>query len=220
MKNRPKRTLAESNPGWMARMLRKLRTNSPAPTSATVAKATSPMTSTLRVRREAAPAVSLRLPSFRTSFKLERNTNSAGAIPEINAAVTQAKAVNPRMRPFNAADVVMGSPMLGTMDSSDPCIHSSISRPATAPAAAAKLYEDAWDLVQKIGSGVDAEREQATAGLASVRLELARAAQRKGDYAEARTQVDDVLRVEPTNAAAIEFKSGNERLLDRKSTRL
>src|ERR1035441_6162831 len=100
MKNRPKRTLAESNPGWMARMLRKLRTNSPAPTSATVAKATSPMTSTLRVRREAAPAVSLRLPSFRTSFKLERNTNSAGAIPEINAAVTQAKAVNSRMRPF------------------------------------------------------------------------------------------------------------------------
>ena len=78
---------------------------------------------------------------------------------------------------------------------------------------AAKLYDDAWDLVQKIGSGVDAEREQTAAGLAAVRLELARAAQRKGDYAEARTQVEDVLRVEPTNAGAIEFKSGNERLL-------
>jgi type II secretory pathway component GspD/PulD (secretin)/tetratricopeptide (TPR) repeat protein len=78
---------------------------------------------------------------------------------------------------------------------------------------AAKLYDDSWDLVQKIGAGVDAEREQTVAGLATVRLELARAAQRHGDYKEARTQVDDVLRVDPTNAAAIEFKSGNEKLL-------
>src|ERR1035441_2295748 len=78
---------------------------------------------------------------------------------------------------------------------------------------AAKLYDDAWELVQKIGSGVEAEREQTIAGLAAVRLELARAAQRHGDYKEARTQVDDVLRVDPTNPAAIEFKSGNEKLL-------
>jgi type II secretory pathway component GspD/PulD (secretin)/tetratricopeptide (TPR) repeat protein len=82
-----------------------------------------------------------------------------------------------------------------------------------ARAIAAKLYDDAWDLVQKIGSGVEAEREQTIAGLAAVRLELARAAQRHGDYKEAGTQVDDVLRVDPTNAAAIEFKSGNEKLL-------
>ena len=78
---------------------------------------------------------------------------------------------------------------------------------------AAKLYDDAWDLVQKIGSGVDAERDQTIAGLAAVRLELAHAAQHKGDYKEARIQVDDVLRVDPTNAAAIEFRSGNEKLL-------
>ncbi|MGD0261374.1 MAG: hypothetical protein ABSD29_16290, partial [Verrucomicrobiota bacterium] len=78
---------------------------------------------------------------------------------------------------------------------------------------AAKLYDDAWDLVQKIGSGVDAERDQTIAGLAAVRLELARAAQRKGDYQEARTQADDVLRVDPANAAAVEFKTGNEKLL-------
>src|ERR1035441_3317350 len=78
---------------------------------------------------------------------------------------------------------------------------------------AAKLYDDAWDLVQKIGSGVDAERDQTIAGLAAVRLELAGAAQRHGDYKEARTQVDDVLRVDPTNVAAREFKAGNERLL-------
>jgi type II secretory pathway component GspD/PulD (secretin)/tetratricopeptide (TPR) repeat protein len=78
---------------------------------------------------------------------------------------------------------------------------------------AAKLYDEAWELVQSIGSGVDAERDQAIAGLAAVRLELARAAQRKGDYREARTQVDDVLRVDPANAAAVEFKAGNEKLL-------
>ena len=80
-------------------------------------------------------------------------------------------------------------------------------------ASAAKLYDDAWELVLKIGSGVDAEREQTVAGLTAVRLELARAAQGHGDYKEARTQVDDVLRVDPTSAAAIEFKGGNEKLL-------
>lgn len=80
-------------------------------------------------------------------------------------------------------------------------------------ASAAKLYDDSWELVQKIGTGVEAEREQAVAGLAAVRLELARAAQRRGDYREARTQVDDVLRVDPTHAAAVEFKRGNEKLL-------
>ena len=136
MKNRPKRTLAESNPGWIARILRKLRTNRPAPTSATVAKATSAITSRLRVRREAAPAVSLRLPSLRTSFRLDRNTNNAGARPEINAAVTQARAVNPRMRPFKSRVVPNGNPMLGTSASSDPCIHNSIRMPTPAPAAA------------------------------------------------------------------------------------
>src|ERR1035437_8672277 len=119
MKNRPKRTFAALNPGWIARILRKLRTNSPAPTSATVANATSPITRRLRVRREAAPAVSLRLPSLRTSFRLERKTNRAGATPEINAAARQAKAVNPRMRPFKVYDVVIGKPMLGTIRSEE-----------------------------------------------------------------------------------------------------
>ena len=62
-------------------MLRKLRMNRPAPTRATVANATSAITRRLRVRCEAAPAVSLRLPSLRTSFRLERNTNMAGESP-------------------------------------------------------------------------------------------------------------------------------------------
>ena len=45
-----------------------------------------------------------------------------------------------------------------------------------APATAAKLYDDAWDLVQNIGSGVDAEREQAVTGLAAARAGNQRAA--------------------------------------------
>jgi type II secretory pathway component GspD/PulD (secretin)/tetratricopeptide (TPR) repeat protein len=63
---------------------------------------------------------------------------------------------------------------------------------------AAKLYDEAWDLVQKI---------------ASVRLELARTAQSHGNYKEAETQVKDILRVDPSNAAAIEFRAGNEKLI-------
>jgi len=80
-------------------------------------------------------------------------------------------------------------------------------------ASTAKMYDDAWELVLKIGSGVDAERDQTVAGLTAVRMELARAAQGHGDYKEARTQVDDVLRVDPASAMAIEFKIGNEKLL-------
>ena len=49
-------------------------------------------------------------------------------------------------------------------------------------AVAAKLYQDAYSLVQQIGSGIDVESAQTISGLVSVRLELARQAQRKGDY--------------------------------------
>ena len=78
---------------------------------------------------------------------------------------------------------------------------------------AAKLYDEAWGLVQKIGSGVDLERAQTVAGLAAVRLELARTAQSHHNYQEARTQVNDVLRVDPSNVEAIAFKSANEKLI-------
>src|SRR5690349_7310948 len=53
---------------------------------------------------------------------------------------------------------------------------------------AAKLYDDAWDLVQKIGpNNVDAEATQTRTGLAGVRLELARQAQHRSDYLTAST---------------------------------
>ncbi len=80
-------------------------------------------------------------------------------------------------------------------------------------ASAAKMYDEAWDLVLKIGSGVDAERDQTIAGLTAVRMDLARTAKGHADYKEAMKQVDDVLRVDPSSAVANEFKTSTEKLL-------
>jgi general secretion pathway protein D len=80
-------------------------------------------------------------------------------------------------------------------------------------ATAAKLYDDAWELVGSIGPGVEQEARMTQLGLGTVRLELARTAQRRGDYREADRQVKDVLRVDKTNQQALEFKAGNDKLL-------
>src|SRR5262245_8673639 len=64
-------------------------------------------------------------------------------------------------------------------------------------AAAAKLYDECWTLVLNIGSNVDTEAAQTRAGLAAVRLELAREAQHVSDYRQAGIQIADVLRVDP-----------------------
>jgi tetratricopeptide (TPR) repeat protein len=77
----------------------------------------------------------------------------------------------------------------------------------------AKLYEDAYALVEQIGSGIDAEKAQTISGLVSTRLTLARQAQSQGDLHEADTQVSRVLKVDPQNAAALAFKKNNDRLL-------
>lgn len=79
---------------------------------------------------------------------------------------------------------------------------------------AAKLYDDAWMLVQNIGmSNAEPEAAQARAGLASVRLELARAAEHRGDYRDATIQINDVLRVDPSNAEALDLKYANDKLM-------
>ena len=78
---------------------------------------------------------------------------------------------------------------------------------------AAKLYEDAYSLVQQIGSGIDAETAQTISGLADTRLTLARQAQAHGDLREADTQVSRVLKVDPQNAAALAFKKQNDQML-------
>jgi len=79
--------------------------------------------------------------------------------------------------------------------------------------AAAKLYEDAYQLVQQIGSGIDAETAQTISGLDATHLELARRAQRAGNYSEADDQVTRVLRVDPRNAEALAFKKQNDDLI-------
>lgn len=86
-------------------------------------------------------------------------------------------------------------------------------------ATAAKLYNEAWTLIERIGAGVDPEIQQTRAGLAAVRMELARAAQRRGDLIEADRQVADVLRVDPTNPAALDFKRLNDKLLKERAGR-
>src|ERR1043166_7358950 len=78
----------------------------------------------------------------------------------------------------------------------------------------AKLYDAAGDLVVYIGpANVEREAEVTKSGLASVRLELARAAQRRGDTLEASTQVKDILRVDPHNLTALEFQRANDQMI-------
>jgi len=81
-------------------------------------------------------------------------------------------------------------------------------------AGAAKLYQEAYDLVQQIGSGIDVETAQTIAGLASTRLTLARQAQSQGNFREADTEVIQVLKADPQNTAALAFKKQNQQMLD------
>ena len=78
---------------------------------------------------------------------------------------------------------------------------------------AAKLYDDSWELVLRVGANVDAEAAVTRSGLASVRLELARAAEHRDDYRDAAVQINDVLRVDPSNAEALELKHANDKML-------
>jgi len=82
--------------------------------------------------------------------------------------------------------------------------------------AAARLYEDAYSLVQTIGSGIPAETEDTISGLVAARFELAREAQRQGDIKDlldADTQISRVLKVDPKNSAALDFKRRNDRMI-------
>lgn len=81
--------------------------------------------------------------------------------------------------------------------------------------AAAQLYEDAYNLVEDIGGKIPIpqETEQTISGLVSVRMELAREAQRRGDLHEADQQVLRVLKVAPNDPDAIAFKRHNDELI-------
>src|SRR5262249_4262855 len=80
---------------------------------------------------------------------------------------------------------------------------------------AANLYDAAWELVVQIGPYIQVknEAEETKAGIASVRLVLAQEAQGHHKYREANVHVNDILRVDPQNEAALQFKAENDKLL-------
>lgn len=80
--------------------------------------------------------------------------------------------------------------------------------------SASQLYEECLDLVLRIGPGSEAERAQTVTGLSAVRMILAEQAQKASNYLEADKQVTRVLRVDPNNAAALEFKKKNDQRVE------
>src|SRR5215469_1876848 len=79
---------------------------------------------------------------------------------------------------------------------------------------AAKLYDAAWDLAESVGPSADLERRLAVIGIVSARMRLANVAQHHGDYYNADVQVQDILRVDPGNQMAVEFKMANDKLIE------
>jgi Flp pilus assembly secretin CpaC/tetratricopeptide (TPR) repeat protein len=79
---------------------------------------------------------------------------------------------------------------------------------------ASRQYEEALRFGQQVGAGAELEMREAVAGLASVRLELARQAQRRRDFQEADLQINRVLAVDPGHADAQAMKLANDRALD------
>src|SRR6266513_689922 len=80
--------------------------------------------------------------------------------------------------------------------------------------AASKLYEEAYRLVQIVGVGIDQEAQETISGLATVRLVLAKQAQRRARFEEADLHVKRVLAVDPKNEAALKFKKENDKALE------
>jgi tetratricopeptide (TPR) repeat protein len=78
---------------------------------------------------------------------------------------------------------------------------------------AAKNYERAFELIQRIGSGVEAETRATVSGLVTTRIQLAQIAGARRDYVEAQTQINGALRVAPKDPIALQFKQQNDALL-------
>src|SRR5438876_10113215 len=67
--------------------------------------------------------------------------------------------------------------------------------------AAARIYEEAYKLVGRVGVGIDQETQETISGLATIRLALAKQSQRRGRFEDADLQVKRVLAVDPQNEA-------------------
>ena len=78
---------------------------------------------------------------------------------------------------------------------------------------AAKAYEDAWNLTEELGGNVEKERGTTVEGLTATRMTLAYNAAKQGDFKEADLQVKRVLKVDPNNVKAKNFKRENDQRL-------
>jgi len=78
---------------------------------------------------------------------------------------------------------------------------------------AAKLYEDAYALVQRILVGIPAETSEATSGLVRVRIELAKRAQSRARFEEASLDLNRALAVDPKNGEALALKKENDKAM-------
>jgi general secretion pathway protein D len=82
---------------------------------------------------------------------------------------------------------------------------------------AAKLYEDCYTLVTRIGPSVQPEARQTVAGLSNVLLELAHQAQQHHDYATADERIKRVLIIDPQNPVALSMARDNKRLINQQA---
>jgi len=79
---------------------------------------------------------------------------------------------------------------------------------------AATLYDNAVELANKIGAGnAQTESAEAVAGLAQVRVTLAQQATERGDWREAETQLERVLKVDPKNPSALLLKAKTDKVI-------
>lgn len=78
---------------------------------------------------------------------------------------------------------------------------------------AARLYEDANVLVQKVATGIPKETSETVSGLVRVRMQLALKAQSKGNFEESNLDLSRVLAVDPRNGEALALKKENDKAL-------
>ena len=78
--------------------------------------------------------------------------------------------------------------------------------------AASQQYNKALELVQGIGTSADAERNEAVAGLSRTTLQLADQSMKRGEFDQAKLQIDRVIKVDPGNKLARDMRAENEKL--------
>jgi tetratricopeptide (TPR) repeat protein len=88
-------------------------------------------------------------------------------------------------------------------------------------ANAVRLYEECWNLVQRIGdAGIETERKQVIAGFTEAYLTQARQSFASANYEEANRQLLRVLRVDPRNEEAQKLKVKVDQALEEQKGRV